>query len=97
MKFTEGFKQEIKNHFKNKTPKEIYEEMIEHGMVDSPMPTDNTYISVDLKEYKQLVEDSIILSALEGAGVDNWDWYDEAIGSIGDLQEEVKLYIDRRL
>ena len=93
MKFTEELKTEIKIILKNKTPREVYESMIEYGMIETPMPTDKTYISIDLQEYKRLVEDSIVLSALEGSGVDNWDWYDDAIDGIGDLEEEINAYV----
>lgn len=39
-------------------------------------------ITITLKEYNQLLEDSKILRALEGAGVDNWDGYDYAMESL---------------
>jgi len=35
-------------------------------------------ITITKAEYDRLVEDSVWLSYLEGAGVDNWDGFDEA-------------------
>ena len=31
------------------------------------------------KEYKGLVRDQRMLSALEAGGVDNWEWYSESL------------------
>ncbi len=36
-------------------------------------------VTIDEKEYKSLLKDSLKLSMLEGAGVDNWGWYGEAL------------------
>jgi hypothetical protein len=36
-------------------------------------------ITITQKEYLKLKEDSTLLNALQGAGVDNWDGYDSAI------------------
>jgi len=36
-------------------------------------------INITEEEYYQLIEDSIILNALRNTGVDNWEWYDEAM------------------
>ena len=38
----------------------------------------NEVVTITLDEYEQLKEDSAFLSALEQAGVDNWDGYDFA-------------------
>lgn len=38
--------------------------------------------------YDQLIKDSNFLSALEGAGVDNWGGYDDAIESLTNTEEE---------
>ena len=40
---------------------------------------DDHEILVSAKKYRELLEDSRKLQALENAGVDNWDWYDEAM------------------
>ena len=36
-------------------------------------------IVLSTKEYKRLLEDSKLLAALEAAGVDNWDGYEDAL------------------
>jgi hypothetical protein len=43
-------------------------------------------ILIEDTEYIQLVKDSITLRALEGAGVDNWDGYGDALRS---AQEDI--------
>lgn len=37
------------------------------------------YALVPIDAYQNLIRDSEQLNALEIAGVDNWDWYDEAL------------------
>ena len=34
---------------------------------------------VDSDEYEELLDDSLFLNCLRNNGVDNWDWYDEAV------------------
>jgi len=41
-------------------------------------------ITITKKEYNELMEDSVLLSFLNAAGVDNWDGYEYAI----DMMEE---------
>lgn len=36
-------------------------------------------IVLSVKEYNRLLEDSKLLQALEAAGVDNWDGYEDAL------------------
>ena len=36
------------------------------------------FIIIPKSEYEQLQRDQHFLECLRGAGVDNWDWYDEA-------------------
>ena len=36
-------------------------------------------VTITKKEYDQLIEDKNLLNALEGAGVDNWDGYSDAM------------------
>jgi hypothetical protein len=36
-------------------------------------------ITITEKEYNNLLEDSRLLQCLRNAGVDNWDWYSEAL------------------
>lgn len=37
------------------------------------------YVLVPTDVYQNLIRDSEELNALEIAGVDNWDWYDDAL------------------
>ncbi len=41
-------------------------------------------VTIPKKEYEQLIEDQRVLSALEQAGVDNWQWYDVALESLSE-------------
>ena len=34
---------------------------------------------VDSDEYEELLDDSLFLNCLQNNGVDNWDWYSEAV------------------
>lgn len=43
---------------------------------------DEETITITLAEYKQLVHDGQVLDALYASGVDNWEWYGEAIDSV---------------
>ena len=45
-------------------------------------------ISVPLKDWEELVERDRILSRLEAAGVDNWDWYHLAFQDDEDKDDE---------
>lgn len=45
-------------------------------------------IEITLKEYNSLVEDSIMLEALQCAGVDNWQGYDFAMETFREMNEE---------
>jgi len=42
------------------------------------VPVDDTQIVVDKSEWKMLVDSDKFLSALEAAGVDNWEGYETA-------------------
>lgn len=39
-------------------------------------------VTISKKEYESLKEDSDVLNALRAAGVDNWEWYDDALESL---------------
>ena len=43
-------------------------------------------ITISKKEYESLLEDSEKLSALEAAGVDNWEGYDNAMEMMQDME-----------
>jgi hypothetical protein len=48
------------------------------------MENDEKMVKISKEEYKHLLEDSDILSALNAAGVDNWDGYDYAMEMLED-------------
>ncbi len=42
---------------------------------------------INEKELKELIKDSCKLNALENGGVDNWEWYGEALEEYNDEEE----------
>lgn len=46
-------------------------------------------IEIELSEYKNLLKDSAKLGMLDEAGVDNWEWYGDALNP-----EDQKSYSD---
>ena len=40
------------------------------------------HITIPKYEYESLCRDSMVLRALEAAGVDNWEWYGDAIATL---------------
>ena len=46
-------------------------------------------VTISADQYEGLLEDSLWLSALRGAGVDNWDGYDYAMELLREWEEEV--------
>lgn len=45
-------------------------------------------VTISLKEYNSLKDDSFKLSCLEAGGVDNWEWYHESLQENGYYTEE---------
>jgi len=45
-------------------------------------------ITITLKEYNKLLEDSNFLEALKGVGVDNWEGYSEAFELLEEWNNE---------
>lgn len=43
--------------------------------IDNP----EDYTIIKKSEYEYLLDDQLTLNCLEDAGVDNWEWYDEAM------------------
>ncbi len=43
-------------------------------------------ITITKKEYDQLKSDSNMLRALEAAGVDNWEGFDQAVEILGESE-----------
>lgn len=45
-------------------------------------------VIITVKEYESLKDDSLMLSCLEDAGVDNWTWYDEAMNEYREAKND---------
>lgn len=45
-------------------------------------------VTITMSEYEELLEDSRFLSALEAAGIDNWEGYDYAKDILRDWDKE---------
>ena len=45
------------------------------------------FVKVPLKEYLSLENSKNKLQALEGGGVDNWEWYEESLETLEDFTE----------
>ena len=45
-------------------------------------------VTITKKHYNDLLEDSRLLQCLQNAGVDNWDWYSEALKEFNEDDEE---------
>lgn len=48
----------------------------------------NETITVSLKRYLQLLDDSVLLACLKEQGVDNWEGYHLAVAEAGSLDDE---------
>ncbi len=44
-------------------------------------------IEITIKEYENLKRSASMLQALEASGVDNWEWYSEALSSFFEDEE----------
>ncbi len=54
-------------------------------------------VLIDIKEYRDLKEDALMLRCLENAGVDNWDGYSYADEEYDEFLEALDLEIQERL
>lgn len=52
------------------------------------MENNEETVTISKSEYKDLKQSERILDALYAGGVDNWDWYGEALVSLDDEDEE---------
>lgn len=53
------------------------------------IPDDENTVTITLDHFGELLNDSRLLRALIDSGVDNWQWYDEAIALYQERLEEV--------
>ena len=54
-------------------------------------------VLIDIREYRDLKEESLMLQCLENAGVDNWDGYSYANEEYNESLEALDLEIQERL
>lgn len=55
--------------------------------------TDNT-VTISRKEYEELKKRDLKLTALEHSGVDNWDWYGDAMDQYQTWLAEIAKEVD---
>lgn len=48
----------------------------------------NDTVTISKKQFDDLLEDHLFLNCLKNAGVDNWDWYDDAIQEFNKIYNE---------
>lgn len=51
-------------------------------------------ISINLKEYYDLKKNSLMLSCLNNAGVDNWEWFGDAMDEYQERLKQLNLEIN---
>ena len=49
------------------------------GLKGEGMANQIETVTISKEDYEELLDDSLFLNCLRNNGVDNWDWYDEAI------------------
>ena len=50
---------------------------------------DDELITITKKEYEHLLDAKLRLTCLEAGGVDNWDWYDDAMDNYRKKRSEL--------
>lgn len=45
-------------------------------------------VTISKEEYEELQDNSLFLNCLKNTGVDNWDWYDEAVQEYQQIKGE---------
>lgn len=63
----------------------VYKEFMDalHRIVES-----EGFVVVKTDDYEELLDDSLFLNCLRNNGVDNWDWYDEAVEEYQQIKGE---------
>lgn len=46
------------------------------------------FVNISTKHYNELLRCRTVLYALQAYGVDNWEWYGDAMDSIGEGEDE---------
>lgn len=50
-------------------------------------------MEISEERYNELLKDSLMIRALDNAGVDNWEWYGEAIDIFYELCKENNIEV----
>lgn len=58
------------------------------GLKGEGMTKEIKTVTISKKEYEELLDDSLFLNCLRNNGVDNWDWYDEAVEEYQQIKGE---------
>ena len=72
----------------------IYKEQGEHAVYKEFQAALHSIVEsegfkiVDSDEYEELLDDSLFLNCLRNNGVDNWDWYSEAVEEYQQIKGE---------
>ena len=77
--------EEIVKIYKEQGEHAIYKEFRDalHRIVES-----EGFKVVDSEEYEELCDDYLFLNCLRNNGVDNWEWYDEAVADYHKIRSE---------
>lgn len=51
-------------------------------------------VAIDIHELAELKRKAYKLALLECYGVDNWNWYEDALNNIGDYDDDIESYYD---
>ena len=51
-------------------------------------------VEIDIHELAELKRKAYKLALLECYGVDNWNWYEDALNNIGDYDDDIESYYD---
>lgn len=77
--------EEIIKIYKEQGEHAVYKEFRDalHRIVES-----EGFMVVKTDDYEELLDDSLFLNCLRNSGVDNWDWYDEAVEEYQQIKGE---------
>lgn len=58
------------------------------GLKGEGMTKEIETVTISKAEYEELLDDSLFLNCLQNNGVDNWDWYGEAVAEYQETKGE---------
>jgi hypothetical protein len=54
----------------------------------SPMSESNQTINIPVSRYLELLRNEAELRALQRGGVENWEWYEDAMAAVAEYDED---------